>query len=139
VPEAALVMLDPGRTSLSGRAVSNVQPPAAKGEPRRCCICSVEDQATPIDGEFDSMGRPKIEHLVTIELRYLKANTEAEARKLIRPPWKYRLHQARQAMERFVCRPCLRETAVMERDWTKKGAAEKRRNNQSYYGVLCGE
>jgi hypothetical protein len=72
----------------------------------------------------------------------LKVQTEAEAQTRLTPHmrrrgWKYKLFQGRHAMERFVCRPCLRDLSIMERDWAKKGSGDTASNKDSYYGALC--
>lgn len=142
--------LAPGRKTLSGAPISPLgkavpQPAAATPpESRKCANCGIADCASPIEGEFDERGNQKIEHLVTVELRYLKVNTEAEAKKRITAylkgkGWRYRLHQGKHAMERFVCRPCLRALAVMERDWARKADQDNSKNKESYYGLLCND
>ncbi len=136
--------LSPERTTLSD-APGNVtrQPsPRPVAAVRRCSNCNVEDRAETIEGEYDAFGQPKVEHHVTVELRYLKVQTEAEAQTRLTPHmrrrgWKYKLFQGRHAMERFVCRPCLRDLSIMERDWAKKGSGDTASNKDSYYGALC--
>jgi hypothetical protein len=102
----------------------------------------VEDRAETIEGEYDAFGKAKVEHHVTVELRYLKVQTEAEAQTRMTPHmrrrgWKYKLFQGRHAIERFVCRPCLRDLSIMERDWASKANGDRASNKDSYYGALC--
>jgi hypothetical protein len=92
----------------------------------------------------DGLGRPLKEHSVTIELRFLRAHSETEARRqisqyLVNRGWRYRMHQARHAMERFICRPCLRQVTEMQRDWERKAQNEKRDNVEDYYQLICGD
>lgn len=132
------------RTSLSGTppAPRAVQP--AKVELRRCANCGVADQVEAIEGEYDSLGRPKVEHLVTVQLRYLKGvQSESEVRRKITRSqgehgWTYKFFQGKHAIERFVCRTCLRELDLMERDWARKGEKQESTLGE-FYGVLCGE
>jgi hypothetical protein len=140
--------LEPLRTTLSAKPVSPSiasLPAAAPAQARKCTNCGTEDRAEVIQGEYDAHGNQKIEHFVTIELRYLKVKTEAEAHKLISPylrrkGWSYKLFQTRHAMQRFICRPCLRELSVMERDWDRKSKKDGAPSNlSSYYGALCGD
>lgn len=98
-----------------------------------------------IQGEVDAHGRQKVEHYVTIDLRFIKsAPSEFEAKKKITPylasrGWKYKLFQGRHAMERLICRPCLRETSIMERDWERKAHGDRGSKLLEFYGALCGE
>lgn len=139
--------LEPERNSLSGYSVkretslsataliSSVK--QASAEVRRCSVCGCADQ-TVESGEVDPLGRKKLDHLVTIELRYLRRKEDLTLY-LKNKGWRYKLHQARDAMERFICRPCLREVTEMERDWARKRDGERRQNFDNFYGVLCGE
>jgi hypothetical protein len=113
-------------------------------ELRKCSNCGAEDRAEVIQGEFDAHGNQRVEHFVTVELRYFKGvQTEAEAHKRITPHlrrrgWKYKFFQAKHAMERLVCRPCLRELSIMERDWERKVKGDRAvSNKESYYGAIC--
>lgn len=98
-----------------------------------------------IQGEVDAHGRQKVDHYVTIDLRFIKsAQSDFEAKKKITPylasrGWKYKLFQGRHAMERLICRPCLRETSIMERDWERKAHGDRGSKLSGFYGALCGE
>lgn len=139
--------LEPDRSSLSGYSVkretsSSATAPISSGKPvsvevRHCSVCGCADQ-TVESGEVDPLGRKKLDHLVTIELRYLKRKEDLTPY-LRNKGWRYKLHQARDAMERFICRACLREVTAMERDWARKRDGERRQNVDNFYGVLCGE
>jgi hypothetical protein len=102
---------------------------------RRCSVCGCGDQ-TLESGESDPLGRKKVDHLVTIELRYLRRKEDLTLY-LKNKGWRYKLHQARDAMERFICRPCLREVTVMERDWARKREGEREQNTENFYQLLC--
>lgn len=80
------------------------------------------------------------EHFVTIELRYLKS-LEHCTEYLRGRGWKPRMHQGRAAMERLLCRSCMNEHAVMEREFAQRSDGEpvKRTNHQSFYQKLCSE
>jgi hypothetical protein len=44
-------------------------------------------------------------------------------------------------MERFICRPCLRDAETMRRDWMRKCANDsgtRKTNHDGFYGDLCG-
>ena len=93
---------------------------------------------------MDGLGRAIKEHSVTVELRYLRALSEADAKRqitdyLVSRGWRYRLHQARHAMERFICRQCLRQVTEMQRDWDRKSQEERRTNVESYYELICND
>jgi hypothetical protein len=96
-----------------------------------------------VEGELDAMGRQKYDHSVTVDLRYLTGvSTEAEALNKMTPylkskGWAYKFWQRRHAMERMICRPCMREVELMERDWRTKRDGERRANTESFYGELC--
>lgn len=111
-------------------------PPAG---PRLCSVCGDADHQVLIDGETDATGKPKVEHHVTIELQYVKDKSVLTAYRVARG-WRYKFHQGRHAIERFICRPCLRGAAVMQRDWQRKVANDtgsRRANHDSFYGDLC--
>ena len=102
-------------------------------------MCGCPDRITTVEGEFDVRGNKRIEHQVTIELRYIKdrqhctLNLEAKG-------WRYRLHQARHAMERFVCRPCLIATQDMAGEFRRKREKELgQKNHDTYYLAVAGE
>lgn len=111
---------------------------------RRCVNCAAEDRVEPLEGEYDDLGRPKVHHLVTVELRWiLGAQSQAEAEKRITAHqrsrgWTYKFFQGRHAMQRLVCRVCLRELEIMERDWARKGGKQDSSLSE-FYGALCGE
>lgn len=136
--------LEPGRTSLSGRpeflrAALPVQTSApAVLAPRKCCACGTADVVQLIEGEPD--------HSVAIELRFIAAQNEEQAKKQITPylktrGWRYRFHLARHAMERDICRPCLIAHEEIEREFKRKRSSEinSSGNAESYYAVLCGD
>ena len=130
-------------TRLSGEEVSGekttmvVKAPAAAVAPatRKCSLCGCEDVVTNT-GQTDEVGREKIHHLVTIELKYIRRPEDLTAYLRSRG-WKYRQHQGRHAMERFVCRPCLINRGTMERDWTKKCAGDQASKKETHYQALC--
>lgn len=129
-------------TSLSGVAQSPevTKHTSVPAGPRLCAVCSVHDREALIDGETDANGNTKIEHLVTIELQYIKDRTKVTAYHLVRG-WRYKYHQGRHAMERFICRPCLRDAETMRRDWMRKCANDsgtRKTNHDAFYGDLCG-
>lgn len=97
--------------------------------PRICSVCGCPDCVLNAEGE----------HRVTIELRYLKSRGEftpyLEAR-----GWRYRKHQARDAMERFICRRCLIATREMSHEFKRKREKELgAKNFDPYYLAVCGE
>ena len=85
-------------------------------------------------------GQQAIEHFVTVELRYLKS-LEGCTEYLRGRGWKPRMHQGRAAMERLLCRSCMNEHAVMEREFAQRshGETDRHRNHQSFYQELCSE
>ena len=85
-------------------------------------------------------GQEIVEHFVTVELRYLK-NLESCTEYLRGRGWKPRMHQGRAAMERLLCRSCMNEHAVMEREFAQRSQVEAGRhsNHQSFYHELCSE
>jgi hypothetical protein len=100
--------------------------------PRACSVCGGPDHVSSIEGD-------KVHHSVTIELRYLKErqqctpNHEAHG-------WRFRIHQGRNAMERFICRRCLKSTEEMSKEFRLKREKELgRANHDPYYLAVCGE
>ena len=85
-------------------------------------------------------GQETVEHFVTVELRYLKS-LESCTEYLRGRGWKPRMHQGRAAMERLLCRSCMNEHAVMEREFAQRNHGEtgRRSNHQSFYQELCSE
>lgn len=136
--------LEPGRTSLSGRPEFLQPPPPAPIAikplgPRHCSSCNCIDVTQIVQGEYGTDGAQKIEHKVTIELRYLKAREDCTGY-LQSKGWRYRFHQGRHAMERFICRSCLAEHGFMEKEFRQKKARELRHGSQpdAYYMAICG-
>lgn len=126
---SAQALLDPQRKN--NEVTKHTSVPSG---PRVCSVCSVGDKESPIDGEFDANGNQRVEHLVTIELEYIKDRTK------VRRGWRYKFHQGRHAMERFICRPCLRGADIMRRDWMRKCAQDsgtRKANHDGFYGDLC--
>jgi hypothetical protein len=102
-------------------------------------VCGCPDQVSAAVGELDKLGNQRIEHRVTIELRYLKSQDECTAARRAHG-WRYKLHQARHAMERFLCRPCLIATQEMSKEFGSKREKELgKQNADPYYLALCGE
>lgn len=117
----------------------NVSIAAAKIAPRICSVCRRSDVASVVEGETDARGNKRIEHLVTIELRYLKSQDECTANRQTHG-WRYRIHQGRHAMERFVCRVCLIATREMAQEFDRKRSKELgAKNHDPYYLAVCGE
>lgn len=134
--------LSPGRTSLSGRPEflrpAVVQTSAPAPVQRKCCLCGLLNVAHLIDGEP--------QHTVTIELRFLTAQNEAQAKEKVTPylasrGWRYRYHLGRHAMERDICRACLIAHQEIGREFQRKKSNELKANNNSdsYYLALCGD
>src|SRR5712692_1427445 len=97
---------------------------------RQCCQCGVEDRELMVTV-----------HLIVPEIRYLAAR-ESLTPRLARQGWCYRRFQGRHAMERMICRPCLRANEARDRVWAKirqealaveKGSADA----DNYYEILC--
>lgn len=133
--------LEPSRASLSGRPEflrppAPVQTSAIPLGPRFCASCGVEDVVHLAHEE----GGTRVEHSVTIELRYLKKRDDYTPR-LQAQGWKPRIHQGREAMERFMCRPCIAGHEEMDKEFRQKRATELRSNQQrdTYYTAVCGE
>jgi hypothetical protein len=102
-------------------------------------VCGCADKVTILENETDPRGNKRVEHSVTVELRYMKERADCtpglEAR-----GWRYRLHQARHAMERFICRRCLMATREMGEEFRRKRTKELgMKNHDPYYLAVCGE
>lgn len=111
----------------------------AKPVPRVCSVCGCPDHISIVEGEADSRGNKKIEHFVTIELRYLRSRQECSPR-FEAKGWRHKVHQGRNAMERFVCRPCLIATQEMSKEFGRKRAKELgMKNHDPYYLAIAGE
>ena len=133
--------LEPGRTSLSGRPEflrpAVVQTPAIAPRARKCSMCGVSDIASEMEGEPH--------HSVTIDLRWIPAKNEAEAKQQVlgraSRGWRYKFHLGRYAMERDICRPCLIRHQEMEQEFKRKRSNESKSSMQSdsYYLAVCGE
>jgi hypothetical protein len=95
-------------------------------------VCGCQDQASLIEGD-------KVHHSVTIELRYLKERQQCTPNREAHG-WRHRLHQGRHAMERFICRRCLKSTEEMSKEFRLKREKELgRANHDPYYLAVCGE
>lgn len=141
--------LEPGRSSLSGRvdavgnspsitsAVSAVPLPA---QIRKCSTCGIEDVAHAVQGQYEPGGEQALEHLVTIELRFLKKPEDLTARMKARG-WRGITHVGCSAMQRFICRPCLEAHRIMDREFSAKRTNELKSSSQqdNYYTAVCGE
>ena len=111
----------------------------AKIVARVCSVCGCRDVTNIVEGEADNFGEKRIEHLVTIELRYLRSQQEFTPNRAARG-WRHRIHQGRNAMERFVCRPCLIATQEMSKEFRQKRSRELGiKNHDPYYMAVCGE
>jgi hypothetical protein len=130
--------LEQERESLSGRQI--VAEPIAPVGPRTCVSCGVEDVAREVEGQYGVTGQKLFEHLVTIELRYLKKPEDCTSYLKARG-WSFRVHQGRPAMQRFICRPCMNAHAIMEKEFKLKRSRElgSNSNHDTYYTALCGE
>lgn len=133
--------LEPGRTSLSGRPdflrpPEPVQTSAIALAPRFCASCGCEDLIQTVHEE----GGSRIEHKVTIELKYLKKPEECTFY-MQSKGWKPRILQGRPAMERFICRPCITGHELMQKEFSQKRAKELRSsaNHDTFYSAMCGE
>lgn len=134
--------LEPGRTSLSGRPEFLKPAPVQMSAPvpieRKCCACGLKDVVHLIEDQP--------EHSVTIELHFLKAENEQQARKLVTPylasrGWRYKFHLGRHAMERDICRPCMLAHNELEQEFKRKRTNELKSNlnSDSYFLALCGD
>ena len=134
--------LSPGRTSLSGRPEflrpAPVQTSPVVAAPRQCCMCGLLDVAHLVEGEPH--------HTVTVELKFLTAQNEAQAREhvsgyLKTRGWRYRYHLGRHAMERDICRACLMAHQEIGKEFARKRSNELKSHMQSdsYYRALCGD
>jgi hypothetical protein len=111
----------------------------AKPVLRICSVCGCQDKLAIIEGDLDARGQKRIEHFVTIELRYLKDQAECTPAKKAKG-WRARIHQGRHAMERFICRVCLIATREMSEEFGRKRSKELGvQNHDPYYLAVCGE
>lgn len=109
--------------------------------PRVCSRCKVEDHTIVREGQIDFAGRSILEHNVTEELRYIK---DAKAITFWHKTrgWRFRPHLGRNAMVRLICRSCLNEASIMQKDLERKKRADVGGNDAgqySYYLNLCGD
>lgn len=96
---------------------------------RVCAVCKCEDGLLNAEGG----------HKVRIELRYLKSRADLTPA-VEQRGWRYKTHQGRHAMERFICMPCLLATTEMRREFQRKRDKELgSKNHDSYYLAICGE
>jgi hypothetical protein len=115
----------------------NIAP--AKTVARVCSVCALPDRVSAVEGATDQFGDKRIEHSVTIELRYLRSRQECTPSHEAHG-WRYKLHQARHAMERFICRRCLIATQEMAKEFRVKRQKELgMKNHDPYYLAVCGE
>jgi len=106
---------------------------------RACSVCKLPDSISAPEGEFDVLGRKRVEHTVTVELRYLKSRSECTPL-LESKGWRHKIHQGRDAMERFICRPCLMAKTEMRKEFQRKRDKELgAKNYDPYYLAVCGE
>jgi len=104
---------------------------------RICSVCRCEDQTIIREGQVDFAGRPIVEHLVTIELRYMRRREELTKYHETKG-WSYYQHLGRHAMKRMICRDCLNQSSILRRDFERKKQSEMRQSNvESYYLNLC--
>lgn len=131
--------LEPFKHTLTGKSdpgsagVVQVLPLA-----RICSICAAKDEVTVHDGQTDFGGRQIVEHSVAPDLRYIKRREDVTGY-FIQRGWRYKLHLGRHAMERMLCRPCMNETSILQRDFDRKKAADSARPVDSYYNDICEE
>lgn len=134
--------LEPDRDNLSGTSFPPVAQPikAVPLAPRKCITCGCEDAVHRVEGQFEANGETKLEHLVTIELRYLK-RPEDLTPYLKSRGWKAFKHQGRDAMQRFICRQCMQAHREMENEFRSKKSNELRSSSSrdTYYRALCGD
>lgn len=134
--------LEPGRASLSGRPDFLRPAPVEKApvvpKQRKCCMCQIPDVMHLVDNEPH--------HTVTIELRWIEAQNEAQAQQKITDylkarGWHYRFHLGKHAMERDICRSCLVRHQEIEQEFRRKKKEElnSSSNSESYYLALCGD
>jgi hypothetical protein len=106
-------------------------------------MCGVLDNPHAVEGEYDNRGDKKIEHSVTIELRYLTAMSQLTGylkSKGWKPAHGSGVHQGRSAIERQICRACLLSRQEMEREFKRKRDREVGlKNHDPYYMALCGD
>lgn len=146
-----MTKLEPGRISLAGQRSSSfrkalalaepeVRKPAPPEPPRKCCSCGKDDVTRIVEGEYEPSGAQRVEHSVTIEFRYIKRPEDCTSY-MQSKGWKYRKHQAKHTMERFICRPCLADRSLMQREFSSKKASDMKQGmaHDTYYSVLCGE
>ena len=105
--------------------------------PRICSRCKAEDNTVVREGQVDFAGRSILEHFVTEELRFIKDRKEISAWLRSRG-WAFRQHLGRNAMVRSICRTCLNESTVMQRDLDRKKKSDTDAGvADSYYQNLC--
>lgn len=128
--------LEPFKQTLTGKV--DVAPMPVPQEPlaRICSVCGCGDEVTVRDGQTDFAGRQLVEHKVGPELRYVKRREDVTSY-FTRRGWRYRFHLGRHAMERMLCRPCMNEVSVLQRDFDRKKAADSARPIDSYYNDIC--
>lgn len=128
--------VDAAFTALRDRPASSV---AVKIVPRICSVCGCADQIVMLEGEYDAQGNKSIRHHVTVELRYLRSRSDCTQRHEAQG-WRSKIHQGRQAMERFICRPDLEARREMSKEFSRKRNKELgEKNHDPYYGILCGD
>lgn len=69
-----------------------------------------------------------------MELRYLQDQQP------VMRGWRHKIHQGRNAMERWICRPCLLSRTEMGEEFRRKRERELgKTNHDPYYLAVCGE
>lgn len=107
--------------------------------PRICSRCKAEDHTVVREGQIDFAGRSILEHFVTQELRYIRDAKEITYWHRTRG-WAFRTHLGRPAMVRSICRTCLNEASIVQKDLERKKRADIGANSTSqysYYLNLC--
>lgn len=102
-------------------------------------MCGCPDYLTANEAEQDQYGNTLYEHNVGYELRWLKAPADCTPNLKARG-WRYLVTQARHAMERDICKPCLLATQEMSREFRRKRSKEiGEGTSDPYYLAVCGE
>lgn len=139
-----MAKLEPHRSSLSSLPVTAQEPSprtvAAPPPPRKCCACGAADVVQRLQHSREPNDELTEEHSVTIDIRFLKSAAEFTLRHKAKG-WRLKKFQARDAMERFICRTCLIGLREMEREHRRKVDQElkSQQAGDSYYLAVCGE
>jgi len=136
------VKLEPSRLSLALPIAARgpLQPPPAAIPPqRKCSACGADDVIHRREGHYEANAEPVEEHLVTIDIRFLKTPAEFTPRNRAKG-WTLFKFQGRDAMKRFICLPCLLGQREMQREQKRKREAElNQTHGDSYWLAVCGE